>query len=129
MQTEKQNPIPSNLPKSKLHNRPPDKGKDKMSPLERQLPYPLKQARQKQAADSNPLVAHTSQRAGVLKEQAKIRAVEEARKQANAERLKTSPPSVDTAGSRAQPDPNQTLAVDPEILPETGETTEKLRTP
>ena len=100
-----------------------------MPPLERQLLDPLKQMRHKQASDAKSLAAQTIHRAGVFKEQAKTRAAEVVEKQANAERLKTPPPSVDTTGTRTHPDPNQTPTVDPEILPEAGETIEKLHTP
>jgi hypothetical protein len=48
-QTDKQNlaenPIPPNLPKSKLDNMPPNNGKDKMPPMERKLTNQLKQMR------------------------------------------------------------------------------------
>jgi hypothetical protein len=57
IQTDKQSPNPSSLPKNKLDNPPPGKGKDKMPPMERQLPDPLKQTRQKITANKKLLAA------------------------------------------------------------------------
>jgi hypothetical protein len=52
-----------NLPKSKLDNLPPNNGKDRMPPMERQPSDPLKQMRQKQATTAKLLVAQNIQRA------------------------------------------------------------------
>ncbi len=57
--TTKQIPIPPKLPKNKPENQTTGKGKDKMLPMERQLPNPLKQMRQKQAAESKLLATRT----------------------------------------------------------------------
>ena len=53
--TEKQTPTPHELPKTKTENQTTNKGKDKIPPMERQLLDPLKQMRQKQAADAKLL--------------------------------------------------------------------------
>ena len=68
MQTEKQSPSSHELPKTKTENQHTSKGKDKMPPLERQLLDPLKQMRQKPAADAKLLVTHNRQREGIRKE-------------------------------------------------------------
>ena len=60
-----------------------------MPPMDRQIPDPLKLMRQKQAAEAKRLAAEQKHRSGLLKEQAKIRETEMAKKAANAERLKT----------------------------------------
>jgi hypothetical protein len=65
--------------------------------MERHIPYPIKQMRQKQAAEAKLLTAQQRQRSGVLKEQAKLREAEAAEKAANKERLKT-PPTTDPNG-------------------------------
>ncbi len=69
-----------------------------MPPMERQVPYPLKQLRQEQAVEAKLLAAHWRKRSGTLKEHAKIREAEGTEKAANAERLKT-PPTVDPSGN------------------------------
>ncbi len=56
-QTEKQSPSSHKLPKTKTEKQNTGKGKDKMPPLEKQLPDPLKQMRQKQAADAKLLAS------------------------------------------------------------------------
>jgi len=89
-----------------------------MPPMERQLPDPLKQMRQKQAAVAKLLAAKNRQREGIRKEQDKIRAAEEAEKQTNAERLKKPLLPANTTTKDTLPDPSQTPEVDPEILPE-----------
>jgi hypothetical protein len=70
-QIDKQSPIPQNLPKNKQDNVPQGKGKDKMPPIERQLPNPLKEMRQKHAADTKLLAAQTIQMEGIRKKQEK----------------------------------------------------------
>jgi len=59
--------------------------------MERQVPDPLKQLRQKQATEAKLLAVKHRQRSGQLKEQATIMEAKAAEKAANAERLKTSP--------------------------------------
>ena len=61
-QTNKQSSNPPNLAKNKLDNLPTCKRKDKMPPMERQLPDPLKQMRQKQATYAKLLATHAKQR-------------------------------------------------------------------
>ena len=80
-----------------------------MPPMDRQVPYLLKQMRQRQAADAKRLAIKNRQRSGVLKELAKIREAEAVEKAANAERLKT-PLTEDPSGAATdveeqQPDP------------------------
>jgi hypothetical protein len=70
--TNKQSPNPPKLPQNKPNNQTTCKGKDMMPLMEPQLPDPLKQMRQKQAANAKLLVAHTKQREGIRKEQDKI---------------------------------------------------------
>ena len=65
--------------------------------MERKIPDPIKQMRQKQADEAKLLAAQERQRSGVLKEQAEIREEEAAEKAANAERLKT-PSTKDPSG-------------------------------
>ena len=120
--------------------------------MARQIPYPLKQLRQKYAADAKLLAARNIQKVGVLREQAKIREAKEAEKAANAKRLKTPPLTVfignadnsqkqtpnpairqstvahDT-GDTAPKYPTGTPLEDPEIFPKAGETTNKGNTP
>jgi hypothetical protein len=55
--------------------------------MERQVPYPLQQLRQKLAVEVMLLAAQQRQRSGALKEHAKIREAEGAKKAANTERL------------------------------------------
>jgi len=114
-----------------------------MLPMERHVPEPLKQLRQKQAAEAKLLAAQHRQRSGVLKDHAKIREAQATEKAPNVERLKT-PPSADPNGNAASNQeqmPNQattstrlpdsqetgdtapkghtrTLTEDPKILPE-----------
>jgi len=57
--------------------------------MDRQIPDPLKQLRQTQAAEAELLDAQNKQRAGVLREQEKIREAEAAEKTSNEQRLKT----------------------------------------
>jgi len=52
-----------------------------MPPIDRQFPDPLKQLRQKHAAEAKDLAAQKSQRAGVLIEQEQIREAEAAKRQ------------------------------------------------
>ena len=66
--------------------------------MERHVPDPLKQMRQKQAAEAKLLVAQQRQRAGALREHAKIREGEAVEKAANTERLRT-PTFVVTNGN------------------------------
>jgi hypothetical protein len=76
-----------------------------MPPMERQVPDPLKQLRQKQAAEAKVLAAQQTQRSGAFKEQAKNREAEAIEKAANAERLKISPtadPSGNASNNREQ---------------------------
>ena len=65
--------------------------------MERQVPDPLKQLRQKQAAVAKLLAAQQRHRSGELKEQAKIKEAKATKKATNAERLKT-PPAVNPIG-------------------------------
>jgi hypothetical protein len=81
--------------------------------------------RQKQVANANILATQSRQREGIRKEQEKIRAAKAAKKQANAERLNTQPPSLGTTTTGTLPDPTLIKEVDPEILLETRETTKK----
>jgi hypothetical protein len=61
-----------------------------MTPIDRQIPDPLKLTRQKQIAEAKRLAAEQRQRSGLLKEQVKlVREAEMAEKAANAERLQT----------------------------------------
>ena len=66
--------------------------------MERQVPDPLKQLRQKQAAEAKLLAAQQRQRSGSLQENVKIREAEAKKKAANAERLKT-PSAADPNGA------------------------------
>jgi len=95
--------------------------------MERQLPDPLKQMRQKHAADAKLLATHSRHRERIRKEQDKIRAVEAAEKQANEDRLKA-PTPADVTRKDTLPKPSQNKETDPEILPEEGQTTEKVNT-
>ena len=88
---------------------------------------PLKQMRQKQAAEATLLAAQNRQREGIRREQEKIRATEAAEKKANAERLKNPTRPENTSTNDKLPNPSQTPAVDPEILPE-AETPNKVTT-
>jgi len=84
---------------------PPTKGKEKMPLMDRQIPDPRKQMRQKQAAEAKRLATDQRQRSGLLKEHGKIREAEAAEKAANAERIKTSrteEPSGDAANKNDQ---------------------------
>ena len=92
-------------------------------------PDPLKKIRQKQAAEAKLVAAQNRQRGGIRKEQEKIRAAEATEKQANAERLKNPTPPANTTTKDKLPDPSQIPAVDPEILPEAEQTTDKVTTP
>jgi len=85
--------------------------------------------RQKQAANAKLLEAPNRQRAGALKEHEKIRDAEAADKQANADRLKIPIPPQGTKGKGLLPNPPQTATLDPEILPEAGDTTTETKTP
>ena len=55
-----------------------------MPPMDRQIPDPLKQMRQKHAAEAKRLAVEQRQRSGVLKEQAEIREAEAAENATNA---------------------------------------------
>jgi hypothetical protein len=90
--------------------------------MERNLPDPLKQMRQKQAAYAKLLATQTRKRERMSKEQDNIRAVEVAEKQASKERLKAPPPLEDTTSKVTPPDPSQTKETNPEILLEAGQT-------
>ena len=72
-----------------------------MPPMARQVPDPLKQLKQKQAAEAKLLAAQQRRRSSQLREQAKIREAEATEKAANAERLKT-PPIFETQRLRPQ---------------------------
>ncbi len=80
-----------------------------MRPMSRHVPDPLKQLRQKQAAEAKLPAAQERQRSGQLREQEKIREAEAAKKAANAERLKTpllADPNVSAPNNQEQlPDP------------------------
>ena len=65
-------PVPETTPENW------NKGKDKMPPMTRTTPDPLKHIRQKQAAEAKLLAAHNRQREGLRKEQENIRAAEAA---------------------------------------------------
>ena len=69
-----------------------------MPPMERQVPDPLKQLSQKQAAEAKLLAAQQRQRSGDLKEHAKIREAKAEKKAAYAGRLKT-PLAADPSGT------------------------------
>jgi lipopolysaccharide export system protein LptC len=56
-----------------------------MTPMDRQMPDPLKLMRQQQAAEAKRLAAEQRQRSGLLKEQVKLREAERAEKAANEE--------------------------------------------
>ena len=119
--------------------------------MDRHVPSPLKQLRQQQAAEAKLLAFQTGQRAGVLREQEKIREADAAEKTANAERLKTplpavpngraenswehkpnlatwQPPAAQETRDTAPKDPTGTSLENPEILPESGKTTDKVNT-
>jgi hypothetical protein len=132
---------------------PPTNGKEKMPPMARHVPDPLKQLRQKHVAEVNLLAAQKRKRAGgVLREQAKIREAEAAEKTANAKRLKTPPSTVPNinadnthkrtpksattqpattqdTGDTARKDTTGTPLEDPKILPEAGKIKDKVNTP
>ena len=63
-----------------------------MPPIERQLPDPFKQMKQKQTVNAQLLAAQNIQKEGLRKEQDGIRADEAEEKQTNANRLKPPPP-------------------------------------
>jgi type IV secretory pathway VirB10-like protein len=84
-QNKEKPPTPKNIPKTTPENR--NKGKDKMPPMTRATPDPLKQMRQQQVAEAKLLAAENRQREGLRKEQEKIRAAEAAKKTANQDRL------------------------------------------
>jgi len=84
--------------------------------MERQLPDPLKQMRQKHATDAKLLATQNRQKEGLRKEQDMIRAVEAEEKQANAYCLKPPPPPTDTIAKDKLPDPSHIPVADPEIL-------------
>ena len=63
-----------------------------MPPMAMTTPDPLKQMRQKQAAEAKLLATQNKQRDGIRREQEKIRAAEAAEKKANAERLENPTP-------------------------------------
>ncbi len=86
--------------------------------MEMQFPDPLKQMRQKQAAEAKQLVAQHPQRARILKEQAKLRAREAAEKQANADDIRTLAPPENTLKEETMTNPNKSPLENPEILPE-----------
>jgi hypothetical protein len=128
--TNKQSLNPLKPPKNKQKNQTTCKGKDKRPPMERHLPDPLKQTRQKQAKDAKLLAAQTRQREGIRKEQDKIRAREAAEKHANKERRNTPPPLKDITAKYTLPtQASQNKETDPEILPEAGQLTKKQITP
>jgi hypothetical protein len=81
--------------------------------MERHVPDPLKQLRQKQAAEGKLLAAQQRQGSGALKEQAKIREAKATKKATNVERLKTPPivvPSSNATNNQEQL-PNPATAV------------------
>jgi len=84
--------------------------------------------RQKQAAKAKLVATHVKQREVIRKEQEKLRAAKAAEKQANANRLKTPPPGS-TTSKDTLPVPSETTEADPEILPNAGNTTNKVNTP
>jgi hypothetical protein len=97
---EEQQPNKAQPPPKGKPPTPTTKGKEKMTPMDRQIPDPLKLMRQQQAAEAKRLAAEQRQRSGKLKEQAKLRETEAAEKAANEERLKT-PPIADPIGDPA----------------------------
>ena len=76
-QPSKEQPPPTNKGKPPT---PPTKDKEKMTPMDRQIPDPLKLMRQQQAAEAKRLAAEQRQRSGKLKKQAKLREEEAAEK-------------------------------------------------
>ena len=91
--------------------------------MTRQTPDPLKQMRHKQTTDTKHLATENMQRARVRKEQEKIIDVEATEKQADEDRLKTPILPQGKTGIGPLPAPLPPASLDPEILPETGETT------
>ena len=77
-----------------------------------------------QGLTAKQLAAKNRQRAGVHKEQAKIRAAEVAEK-ANEDRLQSPILPKDTEDTRPLPDPLRTVSQDPEIHPKAGDKTTK----
>ena len=100
-----------------------------MPPIDKTNPDPLKKMRQKQAAEAKLLAAQNRQREGIRKEQANMRAAKAAENMPTHNALKTKPTLANTTTKDKLPDPSQTPAVDPEILPEAEQTTNKVTTP
>jgi hypothetical protein len=108
---------PKTTPKTTTENR--NTGKEKMQPMARQTPDPLKQMRQKQAEAAKLLAAQNRQREGIRKEQERIRAVEAEEKKANADRIAKRPNPVKAVKEDNPLAPISNLESDPEILPDT----------
>ena len=125
-QNKEKPPTPKTNPKTTPQTR--NTGGDKMPPMTRGTPDPLKQMRQQQAAEAKLLAAQNRQREGIRKEQEKIRAAEAAEKKANQDRLANKKTPENTTSKDKLPDPAQIPDKDPEILPDTAET-EKVTTP
>jgi hypothetical protein len=124
-QNKEKPPTSKKIPKTTPENR--DKGKDKMPPMTRATPDPLKQMRQQQAAEAKLLAAQNRQREGLRKEQEKTRAAEAAEKQTNQDRLAKQNNPENTTKKDTLPDPTQIPETDPEILPDI--TADKVTTP
>jgi hypothetical protein len=75
-----------------------NQGKRKMLLMDRHVPDPLKQMRHNQAAEAKLLATQQIQRAGVFREQAKIKEAEASEKTTISDRLKT-PPSMIPSGN------------------------------
>jgi hypothetical protein len=67
--------------------------------MDRQTLDPLKQLRQQHATATKLLIVENKQRAGVLREQEKVRAAEAAEKASNEEHLKTPLPAVSSGSA------------------------------
>ena len=102
-QTNQEEPPLNNTAKKPT---PPINGKEKMPPMDRQIPDHLKLMRQKQAAEAKLLAEEQWQRSGVLKEHAEIREAKAAENAANAKRLKT-PLAEDPNGDASNKDEQQ----------------------
>ncbi len=63
-------------PSTQIPKQTPTNSKEKMTPMVRQIPCPLKQLRPKQAAEAKLLAAQGKQKVGFLQKQEKIRAAE-----------------------------------------------------
>jgi hypothetical protein len=107
---------------------PPTRGREKMLPMDRHTPYPLKQFREKQETKAKALAAQNKQKACAMKEKEKQRATKATETQANADH-KTSIVPMEYPNKEALNNSAQQPLADPEILPDITQTEDNVDTP